>query len=79
MDKEQEKKKAEEALKEDFGEEGYRVLMEGVDAIIDVTDKFGMPYRQVREKIKKSAEKGLIKESGGMIIGLEKKDEQEEE
>jgi hypothetical protein len=68
------KVEAAKALEEEIGSEEFKKLMEGADAIIDITKKFGMPYAQVVEKIKESSENGLVVRSGNMIVGLEKKE-----
>ncbi|MFP4496630.1 MAG: hypothetical protein ACLFQV_00335 [Vulcanimicrobiota bacterium] len=73
------KEEAEKSLKEDFGEEGYKVLMDGTDAIIDITKEFGMPYKYVQKEIKESFEKGLVREKDGLYIGFKKKEETDEE
>ncbi len=74
MTNKSERDKAQESLKKDFGEEGYKVLMDGVDAIIDITEKFGKPYKEVQKEIQKAYEEGLVKEKDGIIYGFKKKD-----
>jgi hypothetical protein len=70
------KEEAAKALEEELGGEEFKKLVEGADAIIDISKKFGMPLGQVVEKIKESSEKGLVARSGDMIIGLEKKEKE---
>lgn len=67
-----------ESLRQDFDEEEFKVLMNGVDAIVDVTNKFGLPYHAVQGKIMHDYQMGLVKESNGMIIGFEKREKPEE-
>lgn len=67
------REEAARALEDEMGAEEFKKLVDGADAIIDVSKKFGMPLSQVIEKIKESSEKGLVAKSGDMIIGLEKK------
>jgi hypothetical protein len=69
------REEAVKALRDDLGEEEFQVLMDGVDAIIDVTRKVGVPYKVFQEKLKDAHEKGLLRISNGLVEGLEKKPE----
>ena len=70
---------AQESLKEDFGEDGLETLLSGVDAIIDLSNKFGMPYDQVVKKMKEDDEAGLIRKVGDTYIAVEKVEEKNED
>lgn len=69
---------AQESLKEDFGEDGLNTLLSGVDAIIDLSEKFGMPYDQVVKKMKEDDQAGLIRKVGDTYIAVEKVEEKHE-
>lgn len=70
---------AQESLKEDFGEEGLETLMTGVDAIIELSEKFRMPYDQVVKKMKEDDDAGLIRKVGDTYIAVEKVEETNED
>ncbi len=70
---------AKESLKEDFGEDGLDTLLSGVDAIIDISNKFGMPYDQVVKKINEDNKAGLIRKVGDTYIAVEKVEEKNED
>ncbi len=73
-----EKEEAIRQLKKDFGEEGFKTLMEGADAIVDVTDKLGMTYPQFRDMVEDYARRGMIREKDGVIRGYDPKPEAED-
>jgi len=67
-----------EALKKDFGEEGLDTLLAGVDSLLDLTGKFGMPYHQLVEKMKSDEKAGLIRKVGDTYIAVEKVEKEDE-
>lgn len=73
------KLEAQESLKEDFGEDGLETLLSGVDAIIDISNKFGMPYDQVVRKMNEDNEAGLIRKVGDTYIAVEKVEKKDED
>lgn len=66
---------AKAALEKDFGEEGLKTLLEGADAIVDISKKFNLPYDQVVKKMKEDDEAGLVIQRGEETISVRKKEE----
>ncbi|MCD4783064.1 MAG: hypothetical protein K8T10_04440 [Candidatus Eremiobacteraeota bacterium] len=66
------KEEALESLKKDFGEEGLDTLLSGMDAMIDLTGKFEMPYDKMVGKMNEDDDAGLVRKVGDTIIAVEK-------
>ncbi|MCE1246542.1 MAG: hypothetical protein LWY06_07860 [Firmicutes bacterium] len=65
-----------ESLKNDFGEEGLKLLLEGADSIVDAAEKFGMPYSEIVDKIKQDEKDGKIRIVGDTMVSIEPKEKE---
>jgi len=69
------KDEALESLEKDFGEEGLDTLLSGLDSMIDLTKKFGMPYDKVVERMKEDDEGGMVRKVGDTLVAVRKVEE----